>query len=66
MSRQPVAWTATSPNEDPPLLYRAGEYVPPQWQARSWKTPMSMRNVDAECLAVVTQKYAAMSEATGG
>lgn len=56
-SYEPIEWSSRSREDDPPLLYRAGEHVPRQWESRSWSTPMSMRTVDAECLATVTQTY---------
>ena len=33
------------------LLLRAGAYAPPGIAEFMWQTPMSMRNVDAECRA---------------
>lgn len=42
---------------DIPLLRAAGEYASREWQRLSWATPMSMRNVDAECQAEITNLY---------
>jgi len=42
---------------DIPLLRAAGEYASREWQGLSWATPMSMRNVDAECQAEITNLY---------
>lgn len=39
----------TSDEDDPGLMYRAGSYAPQEHRNVSWKVPMSMRNVDAEC-----------------
>ena len=40
-----------------PLLRQPGQYVDPIGERRSWPTPQSLRNVDAECEAVVTSLY---------
>ncbi|BBD62930.1 helicase domain protein (plasmid) [Nostoc sp. HK-01] len=42
---------------DIPLLRAAGDYASREWQRLSWATPMSMRNVDAECQAEITNLY---------
>lgn len=42
---------------DIPLLRFAGEYADRVTQQVSWAVPTSMRNVDAECRARVTQAY---------
>ncbi|MBD2415312.1 hypothetical protein FACHB389_17715 [Nostoc calcicola FACHB-389] len=42
---------------DIPLLRAAGDYASPEWQRLSWATPMSMRNVDAECQVEITNLY---------
>ena len=44
-------------NTDIPLIRVAGEYASREWQRLSWATPMSMRNVDAECQAEITNLY---------
>ena len=42
-----------------PLLRTPGDWYPPEVERVSWPTPMTMRNVDAECVAEVTNIYAA-------
>lgn len=42
------------------LLRGAGDYAPLLAQERSWATLTSMRNVDAECEAEITLRYAAV------
>ncbi|MBW4670345.1 MAG: hypothetical protein KME60_23745 [Cyanomargarita calcarea GSE-NOS-MK-12-04C] len=44
-------------NTDIPLIRVAGEYASREWQRLSWATPMSMRNVDAECQVEITNLY---------
>ncbi len=39
------------------LLLHAGEYAEPEQKLYSWSTPTSMRNVDAECQAVISSLY---------
>ncbi len=48
-----------------PLLRRPGNWYPPEVRQVSWATPMSMRNVDAECVVEVTNTYAAQRGGTG-
>jgi len=43
--------------DDVPLLTEAGSYVDPHLRRVSWSTPLSMRNVDAECQAEITTLY---------
>lgn len=50
-------WRKTKP-EHRPLLRYAGSYVPADSREKSWPTPSSLRNVDAECEAHVTDLYA--------
>lgn len=50
-------WKGLIQAEDVPLLREPGAYVPPAWARLSWSTPMSMRNVDAECQAEITSLY---------
>ena len=50
-------WDMDGPVLDPPLLREAGAYVNSEWKRITWATPMSMRNVDAECQAEITQLY---------
>ncbi|MBW4548610.1 MAG: hypothetical protein KME25_29890 [Symplocastrum torsivum CPER-KK1] len=55
---QRTRWKGTSQTvDDIPLLRVAGDYASPEWQRLSWATPTSMRNVDAECQAEITQLY---------
>jgi len=54
-----TSWQAMSGGQNQyPLLRRSGEWVPPEAAAVSWATPTSMRDVDADCLAEVTIRYA--------
>lgn len=55
---EPDVWESGSEAEDGPLLYRAGEWVPDEVRQISWSTPMSMRDVDAECQYEITNRYA--------
>lgn len=50
-------WSGNFQSQDAPLLREAGAYVPREWVRLSWPTPTSMRNVDAECDAVITSTY---------
>ncbi|HAJ58090.1 MAG TPA: helicase [Cyanobacteria bacterium UBA8543] len=55
---QRTRWQKTSQTvDDIPLLRVAGDYASPESQRLSWATPTSMRNVDAECQAEITQLY---------
>jgi hypothetical protein len=55
---QRTRWKETiQTNQDIPLLRMAGAYASPGSQRLSWATPTSMRNVDAECQAEITQLY---------
>ena len=54
----PRTWRRASAESEPGLLYAAGDYVYPEERHRSWATPTSLRNVDAECLGVITGIYA--------
>lgn len=47
----------TESASDAPLLHAAGSYISREWARVSWPTPTSLRNVDAECQAEVTQLY---------
>ena len=56
--RQRTRWQATSQAaDDVPLLRAAGAYATREQSLLSWATPQSMRNVDAECQAEITQLY---------
>jgi hypothetical protein len=52
-----------STGADLPLLQPAGAYISPERKHLVWQTANSMRNVDAECDAVITGLYA---QAEGG
>ncbi|WP_428119290.1 helicase-related protein [Candidatus Poriferisodalis sp.] len=54
----PSEWRRSTTADEPGLLYRAGEYADPEERVRSWATPTSLRNVDAECRGVITGVYA--------
>ncbi len=55
---EPVVWDTWNNNDDGPLMRRAGEWAPPETREITWETPMSMRDVDAECRATITNRYA--------
>lgn len=46
-----------NPPESEPLMYPAGSEPHKDWNADSWSTPSSMRNVDVECQARVRSTY---------
>ena len=48
------------------LMRRAGEWVPADIARKSWAVPMSMRDVDAECRASITDRYAVERGTTEG
>jgi Helicase conserved C-terminal domain len=48
--------------EDIPLLRYAGSYVSPEQARLSWPTATSMRDVDAQCEAIITGLYAMQGE----
>lgn len=50
-------WDTRSAAGDVGLLTAAGSYLPSEDWRFTWPTPMSMRNVDAECRAEVTRAY---------
>lgn len=50
-------WTRKHGSTEAPLLVEAGAFIPPEWRHICWPTPMSMRNVDAECQAEITTLY---------
>ncbi len=62
---QPAKWTNWDPSDDIPLIYAAGEYMSPDEASRSWPTPLSLRNVDASCLAAIMWPPATTEEDTG-
>lgn len=55
---EPAAWEARTSSDDGPLMRRAGEWVPDELLDTTWPTPMSMRDVDAECRCTITNRYA--------
>ncbi|GCE12502.1 helicase-related protein [Tengunoibacter tsumagoiensis] len=60
-SWQRNVWEDNSGNEIP-LLVPAGAYVTSEQKHLTWQTANSMRNVDAECNAVITSLYAEAEE----
>lgn len=50
-------WEAKWDSQEIPLLRVAGAYATERQKHLSWATPMSMRNVDAECRATITTLY---------
>ena len=54
---QRTQWSAQYDDNNAPLLTRAGAYVNPEWEGITWRTPTSMRNVDAECEMEITTLY---------
>jgi hypothetical protein len=57
----PGEWRRPGAAAEPALLYPAGDYADPEERVRSWATPTSLRNVDAECRGVITGIYALAS-----
>lgn len=55
---EPETWEERAGSDDGPLLRRAGEWVRDDLVAITWPTPMSMRDVDAECRCAITNRYA--------
>ena len=56
-SWQPANWVVNDENLDA-LMRRAGSWAPSAAVRTSWSTPMSMRDVDAECRGVITNWFA--------
>lgn len=54
---QRLKWDGAIYAENMPLMRPAGSYVTPENVRVSWATPQSLRNVDAECQAEITQLY---------
>lgn len=54
---QRTEWDRGLNTENMPLLRPSGAYVTPEKSRVSWATPQSLRNVDAECQAEITQLY---------
>ena len=53
----PRIWSGEQNGSDMPLLRMAGNYADPRFALHSWPTPNSLRNVDAECQAEITDLY---------
>lgn len=49
-----------------PLLRMAGAYASPEQARLSWPVPTSMRDVDAECQAVITNLYVQVESKSNG
>ena len=49
-------------SKDTPLLLRAGDYVSREQKNLIWSTATSMRDIDAQCDAVITSLYAQIEE----
>jgi hypothetical protein len=54
---RPAEWSKKKNAEDIPLLFMAGSYADPTTRRLSWPTPMSMRNVDSQCLGEISALY---------
>jgi hypothetical protein len=54
---QRTRWQGRPQEDDIPLLREAGSYASARRSRLSWATPQSMRNVDAECEAEITNLY---------
>lgn len=54
---QRLEWDKSLNDEDVPLMRPAGAYVTQENARISWPTPQSLRNVDVECQAEITQLY---------
>jgi hypothetical protein len=57
MQWERLDWESSNFDGDAPLLVPAGSHRPESWTTRTWLTPTSLRNVDAQCEAQITQKY---------
>jgi len=60
----PGEWRRANTASEPGLLYAAGDYADPEERVRSWATPTSLRNIDAECRGVITGIYALATGST--
>ena len=56
-TRLRTVWEGRFDEDSLPLLYRAGTYLPDEKVALAWPTPPTMRNVDAECIAEISDVY---------
>lgn len=52
-----TTWQGSWKDDDIPMLRESGSYVTSVAAKLSWPTPMSMRNVDAECQSRITRLY---------
>ena len=50
-------WTGNYDEDSLPLIYSAGSYLPEEKANLAWETPMTMRNVDAECVVRINDLY---------
>jgi hypothetical protein len=50
-------WTGSYDEDSLPLIYSAGSYLPEDKANLAWETPMTMRNVDAECVIRINDVY---------
>ena len=50
-------WTGGYNEDSLPLIYSAGSYLPEDKANLAWETPMTMRNVDAECVVRINDVY---------
>jgi hypothetical protein len=62
----PGEWQRPGTASEPGLIYPAGDYADPEERVRSWATPISLRNVDAECRGVITGIYALENDGSVG
>jgi len=60
---EPEHWEVKE--DDPGLMYRAGEYIDPEIASISWEVQQSMRSVDAECRLRITYSYIKDQELSG-
>ncbi|TWT06137.1 helicase-related protein [Reyranella sp. CPCC 100927] len=54
---QRTEWRTSRVDGDVGLLTPAGSYLPAEDWEFTWPTPLSMRNVDAECATEITREY---------
>jgi hypothetical protein len=50
-------WTGRYDEDSLPLIYSSGSYLPEDKAILAWETPMTMRNVDAECVIRINDVY---------
>jgi hypothetical protein len=50
-------WRGAYDEDSLPLIYSAGSYLPDDKANLAWETPMTMRNVDAECIIRINDIY---------